>query len=91
MKIRQNHCKKGLKTRKGPEFDSDLWENNNDIALQSREVFSRCLYGGTGGGYKLDPTIQTSLKFESVSWLTSNLSFSNLASLLILRRCFVQC
>ena len=49
MKIRRHHCKKGLKTRKGPEFDSDLWENNKDIAMQSRKV-SRCLYGGGGGG-----------------------------------------
>ena len=49
VKIRRHHCKKGLKTRKGPEFDSDLWENNKDIAMQSRKV-SRCLYGGGGGG-----------------------------------------
>ena len=49
MKIRRHHCKKGLKIRKGPEFDSDLWENNKDIAMQSRKV-SRCLYGGGGGG-----------------------------------------
>ena len=48
MKICRHHCKKGLKTRKGPEFDSDLWENNKDIVLQSRKV-SRCLYGGGGG------------------------------------------
>ena len=45
VKIRRHHCKKGLKTRKGPEFDSDLWENNKDIAMQSRKV-SSCLYGG---------------------------------------------
>ena len=38
MKIRRHHCKKGLKTRKGSEFDSDLWESNKDIALQSRKV-----------------------------------------------------
>ena len=68
VKIRRHHCKKGLKTWKGPEFDGDLWENNNDITLQSRKVL-------------LDPTIQTSLKFE-VSWFTSNVSLSNLASLL---------
>ena len=86
MKICRHHCKKGLKTRKGPEFDSDLWENNRDIALQSRKV-SRCLYGGGGGGgrggggeYKLDPAIQTSLKFKSVSLLSSNVSLSNLES-----------
>ena len=87
MKICQHHCKKGLKTRKGPEFDSDLWENNKDIAMQSRKV-SRCLYGGGGGGggrggggeYKLDPAIQTSLKFKSVSLLSSNVSLSNLES-----------
>ena len=88
MKIRRHHCKKGLKTRKGPEFDSDLWENNKDIAMQSRKV-SRCLYGGGGGGgggrggggeYKLDPAIQTSLKFKSVSLLSSNVSLSNLES-----------
>ena len=65
MKIRQHHCKKGLKTRKGPEFDSDLWENNKDIAMQSRKV---------------DPAIQTSLKFKSVSLLSSNVSLSNLES-----------
>lgn len=86
MKICRHHCKKGLKTRKGPEFDSDLWENNRDIALQSRKV-SRCLYGGGGGGgrggggeYKLDLAIQTSLKFKSVSLLSSNVSLSNLES-----------
>ena len=86
MKIRRHHRKKGLKTRKGPEFDSDLWENNKDIAMQSRKV-SRCLYGGGGGGgrggggeYKLDPAIQTSLKFKSVSLLSSNVSLSNLES-----------
>ena len=62
MKICQHHCKKGLKTRKGPEFDSDLWENNKDIALQSRKVLQMFVWwgvcGGGGGGYKLDPTIQ---------------------------------
>ena len=87
MKIRRHHCKKGLKTRKGPEFDSDLWENNKDIAMQSRKV-SRCLYGGGGGGgrggggseYKLDPAIQTSLKLKSVSLFSSNVSLSNLES-----------
>ena len=68
VKLRRHHRKKGLKTRKGPEFDGDLWENNNDITLQSRKVL-------------LDPTIQTSLKFEA-SWFTSNVSLSNLASLL---------
>ena len=59
MKICQHHCKKGLKTRKGPEFDSDLWENNKDIALQSRKVLQMFVWWGVGGGgYKLDPTIQ---------------------------------
>ena len=50
MKICQHHCKKGLKTRKGPEFDSDLWENNKDIALQSRKVLQMFVWGGGGGG-----------------------------------------
>lgn len=37
--------------------------------------------GGRGGGeYKLDPAIQTSLKFKSVSLLSSNVSLSNLES-----------
>lgn len=57
MKIRRHHCKKGLKTRKGPEFDSDLWENNKDIAMQSRKV-SRCLYGGGKGGVSTNLTQQ---------------------------------
>ena len=46
MKICQHHCKKGLKTRKGPEFDSDLWENNKDIALQSRKVLQMFVWWG---------------------------------------------
>ena len=50
MKIRRHHCKKGLKTRKGPEFDSDLWENNKDIALQSRKVLQMFVWWGVGGG-----------------------------------------
>ena len=36
--------------------------------------------GGGGGEYKLDPAIQTSLKFKSVSLLSSNVSLSNLES-----------
>ena len=50
MKICQHHCKKGLKTRKGPEFDSDLWENNKDIALQSRKVLQMFVWWGVCGG-----------------------------------------
>ena len=57
MKICQDHCKKGLKTRKGPEFDSVLWENNT---AKSQSFTDVCMVGGLwgGGGYKLDPTIQ---------------------------------
>ena len=36
--------------------------------------------GGGGGEYKLDLAIQTSLKFKSVSLLSSNVSLSNLES-----------
>ena len=50
MKIRRHHCKKGLKTRKGPEFDSDLWENNKDLALQSRKVLQMFVWWGSWGG-----------------------------------------
>ena len=81
MKICRHHCKKGFKTRKGPEFDSDLWENNKDIALQSRKVLQMSVWWWWGRwGYILDPAIQTSLKFKRVSSLTSNASLSNLAS-----------
>ena len=43
------------------------------ILLCKVAMFYRCLYGGGGGGggggeYKLDPPIQTSLKFKSVSF-----------------------
>ena len=58
MKIRRHHCKKGLKTRKGPEFDSDLWENNKDLALQSRKVLQMFVWWGSwggGGGENLTP------------------------------------
>ena len=52
VKIRRHHCKKGLKTRKGPEFDSDLWENNKDIGMVVVVV------GGGGGGVSTNLTQQ---------------------------------
>ena len=85
VKIHQHCCKELLYISKVATFESDRMKTNTTKLQNFIDV---CMVGG--GGQACPATIQTSVKFRdffaAISSLVSDISLSNLASLLILRR-----
>ena len=92
--IRRHHWKERLKIGKLGKFESDLSKTNEDIAPQRSEILQTFVWrgGGGGGGHILATNHTNVCKFSqlctAISSLAKDVSLSNLAVLLILRRSF---
>ena len=85
-KIRRQHWQERLQIIKVAKFECDLLKNNEDTAPQVAKFYRRLMVGAQA---RLPPTFQASVNFRNfISSLAKDVSLSNLAISLILRRSF---